>query len=216
MRTCSACKTDKAEGEFYALPRFTCKDCHGKKCRRWKSQNRSAYLKQQAEAARNRHRVNPERRAEANRKFRKNHPERLRVLRRESRKRHLSAALKRVRDWRKSNPDYEKNRYHSDPRFRITECLRSRLYVALVAGGAKKAASTFALLGCSLEFIKTHLESLFRPGMTWDNHGPVWHIDHIKPCAKFDLTDPEQQKACFHWTNLQPLFVKENLSKSST
>ena len=48
--------------------------------------------------------------------------------------------------------------------------------------------------------------------MTWDNHGQ-WHIDHIKPCAKFDLTDKDQQKACFHYTNLQPLWKEDNLSK---
>jgi hypothetical protein len=53
----------------------------------------------------------------------------------------------------------------------------------------------------------------FRPGMTWENYGPVWHVDHIKPCAKFDLTDPDQQRACFHFSNLQPLFADENLRK---
>lgn len=51
--------------------------------------------------------------------------------------------------------------------------------------------------------------------MTWKNHGLVWHIDHIKPCAKFDLTDSEQQRACFHYTNLQALPVLENLKKGA-
>lgn len=62
--------------------------------------------------------------------------------------------------------------------------------------------------------LRIHLESKFKPGMSWKNYGPVWHIDHIKPCAKFDLTDPAQQRECFHWTNLQPLFALENLQKS--
>lgn len=216
MRTCSTCSTSKAEGEFYALPRFTCKVCHCEKTREWKKRNRVAYLKQQADAAKARRRTNPEAQRIVNQKYRKDHPERLRLLRRESRERHLSEALKRVRVWRKANPGYEKNRRRTNPRFRIATCLRSRLNIALVAGGAKKAASTFALLGCSLDFLKAHLESRFRPGMTWENHGPVWHLDHIKPCAKFDLTNPEQQKTCFHWTNLQPLFAKENLQKSAS
>jgi hypothetical protein len=49
--------------------------------------------------------------------------------------------------------------------------------------------------------------------MTWDNYGPVWHVDHKRPCASFDFSDPVQQRLCWHWTNLQPLFAAENLSK---
>lgn len=69
-------------------------------------------------------------------------------------------------------------------------------------------------MGADIETVKKHLESLFQNGMTWDNHGfDGWHIDHIVPCAAFDLTDPEEQKKCFHYTNLQPLWAKDNLSK---
>jgi len=50
--------------------------------------------------------------------------------------------------------------------------------------------------------------------MTWENHGEIWEIDHIKPCNSFDLTDIEQQKQCFHYTNLQPLFKTSKLAKS--
>ena len=59
-----------------------------------------------------------------------------------------------------------------------------------------------------------HLESLFVPGMTWDNQGE-WHIDHVIPCAAFDLTDPAQQSECFHYTNLQPLWAVDNLKKAA-
>ena len=51
--------------------------------------------------------------------------------------------------------------------------------------------------------------------MTWDNRGKVWHIDHIKPCAKFDLSLPDAQRACFQYTNLQPLFARENRVKGA-
>lgn len=79
--------------------------------------------------------------------------------------------------------------------------------------GKARALATLELLGCSVITLLKHLESQFRPGMSWENYGPVWHVDHITPCAIFNLNDPEQQKVCFHYTNLQPLFAKENLIK---
>ena len=70
------------------------------------------------------------------------------------------------------------------------------------------------LIGCSLEELKKHLESQFKPGMSWKNRGRNgWHIDHIKPCASFDLSKSEEQHKCFHYSNLQPLWAKENLRK---
>lgn len=73
------------------------------------------------------------------------------------------------------------------------------------------------LLGCSLPELRRHLEKKFQPGMAWNNHGfRGWHIDHIRPLAKFNLRDPAQQQAAFHFTNLQPLWAKENLEKSDS
>ena len=78
----------------------------------------------------------------------------------------------------------------------------------------KKTHRTEELLGCTIEECKTYLESLFKEGMSWNNHGlNGWHIDHIVPCSAFDLTKIEEQKKCFHYTNLQPLWAKDNLSK---
>ncbi len=72
------------------------------------------------------------------------------------------------------------------------------------------------LIGCSSKELESYLETQFTEGMTWDNYGYYgWHIDHIKPCASFDLSDPEQQKLCFHYSNLQPLWAKENIKKSN-
>lgn len=98
-----------------------------------------------------------------------------------------------------------------DPYFRLVENLRRRLNLVLT--DTIKSAPTLKLIGCPVESWRSYLESLFRPGMTWENYGSVWHIDHKRPCAKFDLSDPEQQKACFHWSNTQPLFAWENLQK---
>ncbi|MEM4726061.1 MAG: hypothetical protein QXG63_03905 [Nitrososphaerales archaeon] len=79
-----------------------------------------------------------------------------------------------------------------------------------------KRSSSVKDLGCSLEEFKRYLESKFQPGMTWNNYGKNgWHIDHIKPLCSFDLTDTEQVKLACHYTNLQPLWWSDNLSKIS-
>jgi len=77
-----------------------------------------------------------------------------------------------------------------------------------------KSGSTLVLLGCSIADLKTKLEGMFAFGMDWDNHGNAgWHIDHIRPLASFDLSDPAQQRIAFHHANLQPLWAKDNMSK---
>jgi hypothetical protein len=125
----------------------------------------------------------------------------------------------RSKAWREANPKYMSiyisKRYHNDINFRILCVLRGRLHSALK--GKTKSARTMVLIGCSTEEVRIHLERQFKLGMTWDNWGNgegCWNIDHIRPCSSYDLTDPEQQKLCFHWTNLQPLWAKDNLIKS--
>lgn len=103
-------------------------------------------------------------------------------------------------------------RYHSDPQFKLRVNLASRIYRAL-RGGAK-AATTMALIGCTPEELRRHLEKQFTPGMTWENYG-AWQVDHIRACARFDLTKPDEQRACFHFTNLQPLWTPDNLRKGA-
>ncbi len=107
-------------------------------------------------------------------------------------------------------------RYQTDIEYNIKHKLRNRVRKALRTASAKKIASTQTLLGCTgLEF-KNYIISKFTEGMTEEKllSGEI-HIDHIKPCDKFDLTDPEQQKICFHYTNLQPLWAKDNLIKQA-
>lgn len=96
----------------------------------------------------------------------------------------------------------------------IADRLRTRIRIALKHSGVKKSVSMTSLLGCTIEFLKGWLESQFKTGMSWQNHGE-WHIDHKRPCASFNLTDLEQQKICFHYTNLQPLWALENIRKGA-
>ena len=65
-----------------------------------------------------------------------------------------------------------------------------------------------------MEFFMKYIEAQFKPGMTWERYGE-WHVDHIRPCASFDLTDPKQQKICFHYSNLQPLWAADNIKKGA-
>ncbi len=124
--------------------------------------------------------------------------------------------------WRKDNRkkisnkyvEYEKNRKLTDPEFKLVKTIRSRLSTALKSKNCIKNNSTIDYLGCSISHLKGYLEAKFKEGMTWDNHGE-WHVDHIKPCASFNLTDESDINKCFHYTNLQPLWASENLSKGS-
>jgi len=113
----------------------------------------------------------------------------------------------------KKNVEYAANRLKRDPSFRLKRNLRRRTLYALK--GKDKSANTMKLLGVkNMEFVWIHLEKSFKPGMTRKNHGK-WHVDHIKPCASFDLTKASEQRECFHYTNLQPLWASENLAKGS-
>lgn len=105
-------------------------------------------------------------------------------------------------------------RIQTDIDFKLKRNLRSRLNKTI--RGDYKTGSAVRDLGCSIEEFKAYLESLFQPGMSWDNYGlKGWHIDHIIPLDSFDLTDPEQLKKACHYTNLQPLWAADNLKKSN-
>lgn len=103
-----------------------------------------------------------------------------------------------------------KLRFEKNPVARLLHNYRMRVYHAVV--GAKKLSRSLLLVGCSIGQLKKYLEDRFSPGMSWENYGE-WHVDHVKPCASFDFVDPEQQKKCFHFSNLQPLWASDNLRK---
>ena len=134
------------------------------------------------------------------------------------------AAIKARRAIHRQDPNWvanERQRYRDsqarrrqNPQGDLISRVRSRTRNAIVRRRAYKTNTTSAFLGCTPAELKAHLESLFLPGMTWENRAR-WHIDHIRPCASFDLTDPEQQRCCFHFTNLQPLWARDNLTKGA-
>lgn len=116
--------------------------------------------------------------------------------------------------YNKSMRAYYHSRIKKDPNRYLAQRLRNRISCVLRRKSLNKCAKTYQLIGCYTQFLKSHLESQFLPGMTWENYGKYgWHIDHIRPCASFDLSKEEQQRQCFHYTNLQPLWALDNLTK---
>lgn len=117
---------------------------------------------------------------------------------------------------RETTNKWQKQKYYTDLNYRLRNILQKRIVATIK--GYHKSQSTVELLGCSIEKFKMYLEAQFWKDerIDWYTYGPKgWHIDHIIPCSAFDLSDPEQQKICFHYTNLQPLWSDLNIAKSN-
>jgi hypothetical protein len=109
---------------------------------------------------------------------------------------------------------YRKKKYNEDILFKLRHKLSSRLRSLLNFKSYKKNKSINEVIGCSPEFLKHYLEEKFTDSMTWENHGFYgWHIDHIIPLSSAKSED-EIYKLC-HYTNLQPLWAKDNLIKGN-
>lgn len=133
---------------------------------------------------------NPEKRAKISRRYHKKHRTKLRKTRRE----------------------YVANRRKNDPIFRLQLNVRRRVNHAIEWLRAKKDRRTLDILGCDIDTLRRHLESKFKPGMTWENYGE-WHVDHIIPLAQ-GRTKAKLEKLC-HYTNLAPLWAEDNLKKGA-
>jgi hypothetical protein len=115
---------------------------------------------------------------------------------------------------RKKRAEYEKELKNKNINYKISSNVRRRINHIIQNKNVTKNNPTFDILGCSPEFLKEHLEKQFKDGMSWDNYGLYsWHIDHIIPLSSAE-TEDEIYKLC-HYTNLQPLWAEENLSKGS-
>lgn len=109
---------------------------------------------------------------------------------------------------------YMKDRKHNDPIFKLKGNVRSRISIYLRNRNIKKFQSSWKLVGCTTQKLRTHIEKQFKPGMTWKNYKhDGWHVDHIIPISRA-RTKEEIYRLC-HYTNLQPLWAKENIRKSN-
>lgn len=103
-------------------------------------------------------------------------------------------------------------RRQSDPVFAMQERVRSFVGYAFRENGYTKRSKTQSILGCDWNSFKLHLERQFVKGMSWDNRS-AWHVDHIVPLAT--AKTEEDVIALNHFTNLRPMWAKENMSKGA-
>ena len=124
-----------------------------------------------------------------------------------------------VSQYQKDNKEmldaFRKEYYHEvlkkDTNYKIANNLRTRLCKLIKENRLSLGED---ILGCSISDLKNYLDDLLLPEMNWKNYGEVWEIDHILPCASFDLFNPEEQRKCFHYTNHQPLFKTTEIAES--
>jgi len=195
------------------------KDRHEETTRIWRLKNSDRVRVVSSRWARKNYAEHSERLLKQKKQWRLKNPEKAKAIQQRSNKNCRQQKREYNRKWRGKNLEQSrayhrkwKNRSNlENPQYRTLCRLRARVHKKLRTW---KGNRTIDLCGATVEVIMKHLESQFRDGMTWENQSPIgWHIDHIIPCASFDLTDLEQQKKCFHYTNLQPLWWWQNLSK---
>lgn len=209
MKICSSCKIEKDIACYGKLKsskdglRYDCKTCRSN----YRIINKDTIKKQQQLYYEN----NKSDLLEKNRQYREINAEKINIQRKEYRNRsvikeHIKIKNKEYLETRKENLRKQRQ---TDLNFRLREILRSKFHRAV----KKIGYSNF--LGCSIDFFKRWIEFKFTNDMNWDNIGVVWHIDHILPISKFNLRDSTEINICFNWTNLQPLYATENISKSN-
>jgi hypothetical protein len=210
MKTCSKCRVEKDLHEFHNCSKS--KDLHKSRCKSCIKIEKREYIKNNKDKILQYKLLNKDKIAQWYKEYQLKNKEKiseyLKIYR-------ISYDLKNKDKILQQKLKQIKIRYQQDPLFRLKTILRRRFYTAIKYN--KKDESIINLLGCTIEELKNYLEAQFKPGMNWQNHGiKGWHIDHIKPCSSFDLSKPEEQRKCFHYTNLQPLWAEENLRKSDT
>lgn len=231
-KLCTKCKIEKSLNEFQMNKART--DGKQSSCRNCRSIHNKKYREENSEKVKIRHKKYRETHKAKSKKYRDENKDKRKIYikkynqeHKEERKKYYDKYRNNHKEeirnyWKKYNKDniekitinrntYNKQKCKTDIRFKITNNLRAR--ICGVLKGNNKSLSTMMLIGCEIDYLLYHLQSQFTKGMSWDNHGK-WHIDHIRPCASFDLSKPEEQRKCFNYKNLQPLWAKDNLAKS--
>jgi len=215
MKKCTKCKNEKPLTEFYFEKKRNiyhpkCKECHIS----YRNINKEKNSNKQKEY----YLLNKDKHKERCKEWMENNKQSFKNYIKQYYQSNREILLEKSKEYQTKNKDkhaeYIKNRYQTDINFRLRKKLTTTLWNNLKKQKTNKLLSIIPLLGCTVDECKQYLESQFKPEMNWNNHGEIWEIDHIKPCSSFDLTDIEQQKQCFHYTNLQPLFKTTQIAES--
>lgn len=207
MKICTKCNQNLDNSLFPKNKRFKdglnsiCKSCINKQNKKYRDKNKSKFNQMR----RKYYQKNIDKMRAEKRKYYQSHKEQKAEYDKQYRIDNADKIKQYKQQWEQENRSIER---------KIKTNLRSRVYRAVKYG--YKSKHTMELLGCTIDQFLDHLESQFQPGMTWENYGSDWHIDHIQPCASFDLTNPSEQEKCFHYTNCQPLWKEDNLKKGCT
>ena len=232
-KVCSKCKLEKDVCEFHKEPkkigtyRAKCKLCINEESRNYSKNNREKrnqiqknWRKENQEKVKNYRKkyydINPKKFILISRNYRLHNNEKIKIQLRNYYIKNLNYHKERLKKWREINKEnikkYKKLRYENDLSYKLVTNCRNRINGFLKTKNLSKYNKTFEFIGCSTEDLKLHLEKQFKHGMSWDNRGE-WHIDHIIPLSSAN-TEEDVFKLC-HYTNLQPLWAKENLQKSN-
>jgi len=212
MKICFKCDIEKELNNFYK--KKTSNDGYNNIC----IECRKEYNKEKKEDTQTYYLENKKKFQKNSKKYYKNNKEKIIEKSITYIKNNPEAKKQSYKKWSYNNREYFKkwrnNKYNTDLNFKLRIILGNRLNECLKKSKTNKNSNIIYLLGCTLEECKSYLEKQFLHEMNWDNHGVVWEIDHIKPCSLFDLTDVEQQKQCFYYSNLQPLFKTTEIAES--
>ena len=232
---CGKCRIYKCLTEFgsdkknWDTLRSTCKECL-KQYNQENKERKTEYNKQYWQDTKEEQKVkqkkwreeNPDRVKENMKKWLEENAEYKKEMDKKYRQEHIEQYRENHRIWTKKRYHELKTLQENAEKFaehKIKYNTSRRIREIL---GQQKSERCMDYVGCSLEDFRIHLECQFKEGMEWDNYGEtkekskknVWHIDHIIPCVTFDFSKPEEQRKCFHYTNLQPLWWKDNISKN--
>ncbi len=185
-RICSKCGLMKDD---FPHKKSYCRQCGNEMCRDYKRRNR-------------------EKIAEYNKKYKEEHKDEISVYNHnynlDNRQVIQERQTRTAKERRKTDENYNTARRYCS---KLKDDVKSIFSIR-----ENRCKETYS---CKPSFIIAWFELLFDGEMTWDNHGSLWHIDHIKPCCSYNLLNKDELKACFHWSNLRPLLALENQKKTN-